>query len=238
MNSPQVTGNAYYRIKPYHFEPNQIEQEPQNACFLTINLNIKFILAPPFAMEDEAFLFNDNTENPTTSIENVARILYDTLMKSNNTQVQVAIQDMFDAVFLPSLSFLTDEIIDCGRKVVNNKEYYNSNEEVGVDVSIKVLLVDELPQFDLDYDDDIDVDDDYDMNDVPIRFVAASEESIEKLEKVQVKDNQIFCSICLEDVSIDLEAAKLPCTHAYHEECIVEWLQVSKFCLNCRVEIV
>ncbi|KAM6576455.1 hypothetical protein CsatB_028294 [Cannabis sativa] len=237
MNSPQVTGNAYYRINPYHFEPNQIEQEPQNACFLTINLNIKFILAPPFAMEDEAFLFNDNTENPTTSIENVARILYDTLMKSNNTQVQVAIQDMFDAVFLPSLSFLTDEIIDCGRKVVNNKEYYNSNEEVGVDVSIKVL-VDELPQFDLDYDDDIDVDDDYDMNDVPIRFVAASEESIEKLEKVQVKDNQIFCSICLEDVSIDLEAAKLPCTHAYHEECIVEWLQVSKFCPNCRVEIV
>ncbi|KAM6553799.1 hypothetical protein CsatB_014561 [Cannabis sativa] len=236
MNSPQVTGDAYYRIKPYHFEPNQIEQEPHNARFFTINLNIKFILAPPFAMEDEEFLFNDDTENPTAFIENVAHISYDTLMKSNNTQAQVAIQDMFAAVFLPSLSFLTDEIIDCGRKVVNNKEYYNSNEKVGVDVSIKVL-VDELPQLDLDYDDDIDVDD-YDMNHVPIRFVAASEESIEKLEKVQVKDNQIFCSICLEDVLVGLEATKLPCTHAYHEECVVEWLQVSKFCPNCRVEIV
>ncbi|KAF4359495.1 hypothetical protein F8388_001135 [Cannabis sativa] len=41
-----------------------------------------------------------------------------------------------------------------------------------------------------------------------------------------------------EDVSVGLEAAKLPCTHAYHEECVVEWLQVSKFCPNCRVEIV
>ncbi|KAF4361250.1 hypothetical protein F8388_001139 [Cannabis sativa] len=41
-----------------------------------------------------------------------------------------------------------------------------------------------------------------------------------------------------DDVSVGLEAAKLPCTHAYHEECVVEWLQVSKFCPNCRVEIV
>ncbi|XP_060972622.1 uncharacterized protein LOC133038475 [Cannabis sativa] len=103
----------------------------------------------------------------------------------------------------------------------------NLNEEVGVNVSIEVF-VDELPQLDWDDDDDDDDDEDYDMNDVPIRFVAASEESIEKFEKVWVKDNPIFCSICLENVSVGLEVAKLPC----------EWLQVSKFCPNCRVEIV
>ncbi|KAF4388702.1 hypothetical protein G4B88_018979 [Cannabis sativa] len=102
-------------------------------------------------MEDEEFLFDDDdTGNPTAFIENVARISYDTLMKSNDTQAQVAIQDMLAAVFLPSLSFLADEI----------------------------------------------------------------------------------------DVSVGLEAVKLPCTHAYHEECVVEWLQVSKFCPNCRIEIV
>ncbi|KAF4376401.1 hypothetical protein G4B88_000089 [Cannabis sativa] len=40
------------------------------------------------------------------------------------------------------------------------------------------------------------------------------------------------------DVSVGSEATKLPCTHAYHKQCVVEWLQVSKFCPNCRVEIV
>ncbi|XP_060960986.1 E3 ubiquitin-protein ligase SIRP1-like [Cannabis sativa] len=124
--------------------------------------------------------------------------------------------------------------------MINNNDYdHNLNEEVGVNISVEVLVY-ELPQLDDDddYDDDDDDDDDFDMNDVPICFVAASEESIEKLEKVWVKDNPIFCSICLEDVSVGLEAAKLPCTHAYHEGCVVEWLQVSKFCPNCRVEIV
>ncbi|KAM6557302.1 hypothetical protein CsatB_004321 [Cannabis sativa] len=76
--------------------------------------------------------------------------------------------------------------------MMNNNDYDNNlNEEVGVNASVEVF-VDELPQLDWDDDDDDDDDEDYDMNDVTIRFVAASEESIEKLEKVWVKDNPIF----------------------------------------------
>ncbi|KAF4350298.1 hypothetical protein F8388_001318 [Cannabis sativa] len=80
----------------------------------------------------------------------------------------VTIQDMLVAVLLPHLSFLADEVIDCSRKIMNNIDYYNSNEEIGVNVYIEVY-VDELPQLNSDYNDDYD-------NDVPICFVAASEE--------------------------------------------------------------
>ncbi|XP_030504864.1 uncharacterized protein LOC115719815 [Cannabis sativa] len=191
-----------------------------------------FNLASPATIEDDEPLFYDETEYPISTTENTVQISYETLMNINNTEALITIQDMFAAVYFPSFSFIIDEIIDCGRKMMNNN---NLNEEVGVDVYVHVF-VNELPQ--LDWDDDDDGDDDYNMDDFPICFVASSEESIEKLEKVQVKDNPIFCSICLEDVSVGSEATKLPCTHAYHKQCVVEWLQVSKFCPNCRVEIV
>ncbi|XP_030485595.2 uncharacterized protein LOC115702289 [Cannabis sativa] len=245
MTSPQVIGDPHYHISPYRYsyttQPNTIEEEP-HARYFTINLNAKFILAPhssSMEVEDEESLFDDDAENSTTFLENIGWISYETLMKSDVTEALLNIEDMLAEVYIPSLSFIAVGVIDCGRKMMNNNDYDNNNlnEEVGVNISVEVF-VDELPQLDDDDDDDDDEDDDFDMNDVPIRFVAAREESIEKLEKVWVKDNPIFCSICLEDVSVGLEAAKLPCTHAYHEECVVEWLQVSKFCPNCRVEIV
>ncbi|KAF4379957.1 hypothetical protein G4B88_029949 [Cannabis sativa] len=176
--------------------------------------------------EDEESLFDDDAGNPTAFLENIGWISYETLMKSDVTETIVYVQDMLAAIYLPSLSYIADRIIDCCKNMINNNDYdHNLNEEVGVNISVEVLVY-ELPQLDDDDDYDDDDDDDFDMNDVPICFVAASEESIEKLEKVWVKDNPIFCSICLEDVSVGLEAAKLPCTHAYHEECVVEWLQV------------
>ncbi|KAM6576161.1 hypothetical protein CsatB_027998 [Cannabis sativa] len=230
-----IIGNSIYQIIPYHFELNPRGQESHNACLFTIKLNVKFTLAID---DEESYLLDDDVENPYVVVQCVGRISYDTLMNNNDTQTQVTIQDMLVAiqdmlveVILPPLSFLADEVIDCSREMMNNIDYYNSNEEVGVDVHI-IIYVDELPQLYLDDNDE------YDINDLPICFVAASEESIKKLEKVEVKDNPIFCSICLEDVLIGLEATKLPCTHAYHGECIVEWLQISKFCPNCRVEII
>ncbi|KAM6595616.1 hypothetical protein CsatA_006140 [Cannabis sativa] len=235
MSSPQVIGDPDYFISPYNYtQPNTIEQESHTGRFFIINLNAMFNLDSPSTIEDDEPLFDDETEYPITTIENIVQISYETLMNINNTEALITIQDMFAAVYLHSFSFIIDEIIDCSRKMMNNN---NLNEEVGVDVYVHVV-VNELPQLDWDDDDDDEEDDDYNMDDFPICFVASSEESIEKLEKVQVKDNPIFCSICLEDVSVGSEATKLPCTHAYHKQCVVEWLQVSKFCPNCRVEIV
>lgn len=95
------------------------------------------------------------------------------------------------------------------------------------------VFVGELP-----LDESSDEDEDEDQTAVDIRFVAA----IQGLEKVKINDDDdddhvVTCSVCLEDVLIGLEATTLPCSHLYHGDCIVEWLQSSKFCPLCRFEM-
>ncbi|XP_062075779.1 uncharacterized protein LOC133779897 [Humulus lupulus] len=115
-----------------------------------------------------------------------------------------------------------------------NKEDFNSC----VKVDVHVFIYDLPPQHDFDIDADVDSED-Y-MDNMTINFVAVSQQSIERLEKVLIKDDQIVCSICFENVHVGLEATKLPCTHAHthHEKFIVQWLQTSKFCPIYRFEIV
>ncbi|XP_062075815.1 uncharacterized protein LOC133779935 [Humulus lupulus] len=123
------------------------------------------------------------------------------------------------------------KIIDYARKMWNEEDF-----NFCVKVDVHVFVYDLPPKHDSGIDSDVDSEE-Y-MDNMTINFVAASEKSIERLEKVLIKDDQIVCSICFENVHVGLEATKLPCTHTYHEKCIVQWLQTSKFCPMCRFEIV
>lgn len=70
------------------------------------------------------------------------------------------------------------------------------------------------------------------------RFVGASWAAIEALEKVMInKDSSKQCVICLEDISIGVEATRMPCSHIYHASCISNWLEKSNFCPLCRFQI-
>ena len=59
-----------------------------------------------------------------------------------------------------------------------------------------------------------------------VRVVAASKEFIEGLERQKV-----------EDVLKGSEAIGLPCSHLYHGNCIVEWLQRSNVCPLCWLKL-
>ena len=99
-----------------------------------------------------------------------------------------------------------------------------------LDVEIEVP-VDELPDFG---------DSDGVGEDALLRFVAASEEVIEGLEKMRISDEvseKECCVVCLEDMSAGSEATRLPCSHHFHGDCIVKWLSTSKFCPLCRFEL-
>ncbi|TVT99606.1 hypothetical protein EJB05_55036, partial [Eragrostis curvula] len=42
------------------------------------------------------------------------------------------------------------------------------------------------------------------------------------------------CAVCMEGYEAGAAVKTMPCSHAFHERCIVEWLYVSRLCPLCR----
>ena len=42
------------------------------------------------------------------------------------------------------------------------------------------------------------------------------------------------CIICLSEYSMKDLIIKIPCTHEYHNECIIEWMKKNNTCPICR----
>ncbi|KAA8519665.1 hypothetical protein F0562_013890 [Nyssa sinensis] len=69
------------------------------------------------------------------------------------------------------------------------------------------------------------------------RPVPATKSSIQALEKTTLDDDSCSltqCAICLEKFSVGLEIIRMPCSHIYHGDCIVQWLETSHLCPLCR----
>lgn len=45
---------------------------------------------------------------------------------------------------------------------------------------------------------------------------------------------KLQCSVCWEDFKLEEQVRKLPCSHIYHENCIVPWLDLHGTCPICR----
>lgn len=73
---------------------------------------------------------------------------------------------------------------------------------------------------------------------VPV-LIPASESAIEGLEKVRLDSGIIgrtpSCAICLKDFAEEEGmVTRMPCSHYYHGDCIVEWLHINHLCPMCR----
>ncbi|KAJ6741010.1 E3 UBIQUITIN-PROTEIN LIGASE PRAJA [Salix purpurea] len=71
---------------------------------------------------------------------------------------------------------------------------------------------------------------------VEARPFPATKSSIDALERVvfDVSAPASDCAVCLEEISAGKEVILMPCSHVYHSDCIVQWLQTSHFCPLCR----
>uniref|UniRef100_A0A5B7BTL4 RING-type E3 ubiquitin transferase n=1 Tax=Davidia involucrata TaxID=16924 RepID=A0A5B7BTL4_DAVIN len=103
-----------------------------------------------------------------------------------------------------------------------------------VDVRIRTL---QQPDEDENEDEAIDRANRESMEVSAFRPVPATQSSIQALEKMTLLDDSCSlkeCAICLEMLSVGLEFIRMPCSHIYHGDCIVRWLERSNLCPLCR----
>ena len=50
----------------------------------------------------------------------------------------------------------------------------------------------------------------------------------------QENNNQRMCPVCLDTACDELKRVVLPCNHAFHEVCILEWFKRKRLCPGCK----
>ncbi|KAG8184272.1 hypothetical protein JTE90_001089 [Oedothorax gibbosus] len=65
-----------------------------------------------------------------------------------------------------------------------------------------------------------------------------SSESIKALPSLEILEDGLDCSVCLQRLELHTRATQLPCNHVYHETCIGPWLEMRASCPTCREKVV
>lgn len=64
----------------------------------------------------------------------------------------------------------------------------------------------------------------------------AQKEAVEAMPTIKIEEN-LQCSVCLEDFDIGSEAKEMPCKHKFHSDCILPWLEMHSSCPVCRHQL-
>lgn len=65
----------------------------------------------------------------------------------------------------------------------------------------------------------------------------AAKAAVESLPTVVVAEADAQCAVCKDGIEAGEGARRLPCTHLYHDACILPWLAIRNTCPLCRHEL-
>ena len=60
---------------------------------------------------------------------------------------------------------------------------------------------------------------------------------LDVLPEIRTEPAEIECAVCLENIIISGTQIKLPCSHTFHDTCILEWGKNHFTCPTCRANI-
>lgn len=58
-----------------------------------------------------------------------------------------------------------------------------------------------------------------------------------ELTEEELKEKNVVCAVCKDEVTVEEKVGKLPCSHCYHGDCILPWLNIRNTCPVCRYEL-
>ncbi|XP_047311158.1 E3 ubiquitin ligase BIG BROTHER-related-like [Impatiens glandulifera] len=252
-SSPDCNGGGIYGMRMVEIDSDSEEEEEDNEIVgIDLNLDNDNGLDNNAAADDDAslrfcwdsFQLEDHRDaNVDFEWEEV-----DARLEDRDSMNVLSYADV-DEVFNTSIAGLTPSLLETGVERVGTLR--NLDWEVLLNVqnleSNIDLELDSEPPHTGDY---VYTDDEYDI--LFSQFVEnensmvgkppASRAVVENLPSVvltelDVDNNNASCAVCKDDINIGMEAKQLPCSHRYHSECIIPWLDIRNTCPVCRHEL-
>ncbi|KAK8481678.1 hypothetical protein V6N13_065287 [Hibiscus sabdariffa] len=160
----------------------------------------------------------------------ISQVIYEFPLDDLINDGNGAVLDMLKSMCVPVLPSMVEEIAATAVRLAEDARD-RDGKVLRMQVAIEAV-VDDVPDFG---SGDVDVDDDDDSDD---EGVAMTEEEVAgSVGKTVVDAAGKECPICLEELAMGGEAACVPCSHAFHELCIVTWLKKKKRCPCCRFDL-
>ncbi|KAL4274103.1 hypothetical protein GQ457_13G023670 [Hibiscus cannabinus] len=135
-----------------------------------------------------------------------------------------AVLDMLHSMRVPVQPSMVEEIAATAVRLAADARD-RGGKVLRMEVAVEAV-VDNVPDFGSDDDDSDDE-----------GAAMTAEEVAESMGKTAVDEAGKECPICLEELAVGGEAACVPCSHCFHEVCIVTWLKKKKRCPCCRFDL-
>ncbi|KAL4308658.1 hypothetical protein GQ457_01G030030 [Hibiscus cannabinus] len=157
----------------------------------------------------------------------ISQVIYEFPLDDLVNDGNGAVLDMLNSMCIPVQPSMVQEIAVTAARLAEDARD-RDGKVLRMQVAVEAV-VDDVPDFGGGDMDDDDSDDE---------GVAMTEEEVAgSVGKTVVDAAGKECPICLEELAVGGEAACVPCSHAFHELCIVTWLKKNKRCPCCRFDV-
>ncbi|KAL8138621.1 hypothetical protein V2J09_004622 [Rumex salicifolius] len=152
-----------------------------------------------------------------------------------NPEFEQELVSRLESVYVPLP--IRNDVVSKITDVVQSSLHAPTRVWVGVHAIIKLYSNENQTEEEEDDDEDEDERFVYDL-DMMISTESTSSGGVllEALETVRIEggEREKVCAVCLEEFTVGLEAAKLPCSHVFHGGCVRRWLEKRDTCPLCR----